>query len=172
MNYLKDKQVYLCGPITAASDDGKGWRNLVTEIVASFGVNVLDPTLQTSDGIGEVGEDKQYFKGLIHARNYELCKEKFFKIVRKDLRAVDKSDFLIFYYDPDLQMVGSVHELVIAHWQRKPILMYVDPSKEDKINPWILTFIKNGCMFTDWEKLRVYLQDIDNGKFNTSYWSL
>jgi hypothetical protein len=172
MGYLNKKTVYLCGSITALADDGQGWRNTLTPTLEGYGLIVDDPTKTTSNNVGEVGDNKLFFRNLVKERNFELLKKEFFPIVRKDLRSVDKADFLICSYDPEVHLVGTIHELVVASLQRKPILLHCEDSKLDKLNPWILTFVKNGCMFTDWNKMLEYLHEIDNHNFNTSYWTL
>ena len=170
MGYLNGKTVYLCGSIADSKDDGVGWRDAVTPILSKFGVIVDDPTKKTING--EVGSDKAHFKKLMESGDFERVKKEFFPIVRRDLRSVDKCDFVIFFYDTKAKLVGSIHELLVAHWQRKPILMFVPPQEVKDMNPWILTFIKNGCTFTNWYEMGTYLKDVDNNVFNTSYWSL
>lgn len=171
-NYLKGKNCYLCGPITAVADDGVGWRNSITSSLLSFGLVVEDPTKKTVNGVGEIKDDKNYFKQLAKEKKVEQLKKEFWPIVRKDLRCVDKSDFLIFGYDPDVPMLGTIHELVIAHQQRKPILMFCAPDKLERLNPWVLTFIKTNCLFTSWEDMMTYLKKVDNHEFDSSYWTL
>ncbi len=172
MEYLKGKMVYLCGPITAVADDGVGWREEITPGLLSFNLNVEDPTKKTANGLGEVKDDKAFFKQMAKDRKFTELKKAFWPIVRKDLRTVDKSDFLIFGYNPDVPMLGTIHELVIAHQQRKPILMYCDDDKVGSLNPWVLTFIKPGCIFTKWSDMFDYLTKVNNGEFDTSHWTL
>ncbi len=172
MGYLQGKTCYLTGPITAVEDDGVGWRKSITTSLEQFGIIVDDPTKNTVNGLGEVGTDKQKFKDMLAQGKIEEVKKEFYPIIRKDLRSVDKSDFLILHYDPAVPMMGTVHELVMAHLQRKPILMHIEKDKVKDINPWILVFIKNGCLFTQWQDMIVYLHGIDSGTFNTSHWTL
>lgn len=165
--------VYLTGPITAANDDGVGWRENITPKLLTYGLIVDDPVKNTVNGVGEVGEDKLKFKKLIKERRFEQARREFFPIVRKDLRSVDKSDFLIFYYDPSIPMFGTIHEIVIAHLQRKPILMFVPDDKVDGINPWVFTFIKSDCLFTSWEAMFIYLDSINRKvAIDYDYWTM
>lgn len=175
MRYLKNKCCYLSGPITAANDDGVGWRQEITPKLIELGLKVYDPTTIT-ESVGEVGKHKLLFKKLIKKRNFKKCKELFWPIARRDLRMVDLSDFLIFFYDPDLPMFGTVDEIVTAsRLQKKPVLMYVPEEKITKINPWSLVLIKEECIFTDWNKLFKYLEKINKTGpkgSQTSYWTL
>lgn len=176
VGYLKDKRVYLSGSITAASDDGQGWRKQISGRLESFGLKVDDPTVNVAGKMGEVGADKAYFKQLLKERKFKEAKEAFWPIARKDLRSVDLADFLIFYYDPDLPMFGTIDELVTAsRLQKKPVLMFISPEKIDKMNIWSLVLIKGDCIFTSWEDMFDYLDKIDkNGPIGAqkSRWTL
>ena len=172
MNYLKNKNVYLAGPIHACKDDGIGWRNMITPFLEKFELDVVDPCKMTINGVGEVKDDKKKIIDLIKAGKFLEAKEQFYPIVRKDLRCVDRSDFIICVYDPTLHMCGTLHELVIAHQQRKPIFLYFDKKNIEKVNPWILTFVKASWIFTDWQEMLDQLKEIDAGHFDSSYWTI
>jgi hypothetical protein len=172
VNYLKDKIVYLCGPIHAAIDDGMGWRNDITPKLQQLGLIVDDPCKKTANGVGEVKDDKKMFIELVKSKNYSEAKKQFYPIIRKDLRSVDKADFLIVVYDPTLHLVGTLHEIFTAHIQRKPILLWYDGKNAEKFNPWTLNFVKENMIFTNWEDMFKYLHIIDGGNFDSSYWTL
>ncbi len=172
MEYLKGKSVYLCGPLHFCKDDGMGWRDKITPKLETYGLSIEDPTKKTACGIGEVKDDKAMFKRLLIEKKFSEAKEVFWPIVRKDLRCVDKADFLIFCYDPSLPTVGTWHEVINASDQKKPILLKYDESQLDHFNPWTLTFIKAGCIFSEWDDMFSYLDKVNNGEFDTSYWTL
>ncbi|HUV84933.1 MAG TPA: nucleoside 2-deoxyribosyltransferase [Methanosarcinales archaeon] len=173
MNYLKGKSVYLAGPISDVSDDGVGWREMITPRMAKFGLHVEDPTKKTINGIGEVKDDKDYFRKLAMEHKFDELKEAFWPIVRKDLRCVDKADFIIAVYDPHAKMCGTIDELRIAKSQKKPILMYCNPDKIDKsFNPWILTFPKKGNFYTSWDAILAKLDEVDTGIFDYDHWTI
>jgi hypothetical protein len=172
MSYLNGKTVYLAGPIHAVYDDGIGWRDYMTLRLEEFGLIIDDPCKKSVDGVGEVSTDKIMFNSLIHDRKIQQLKELFYPIVRKDLRSVDKADFIVVVYDPTIHMCGTIAEIILAHQQRKPILMYIDPEKFDKSNPWIFTYVKTTNVFDSWNDMIVYLHKVDSGVFDTSYWTL
>jgi len=173
MGYLRHKNVYLAGPISDVDDDGVGWREMITPKMAKFGVTVEDPTKKTINGMSEVKDDKDYFKKLAMERKFDELKDAFWPIVRKDLRCVDKADFIIAVYDPHARMCGTIDELRVAKNQQKPILMYCDPAKIDEsFNPWILTFPKKGNFYTDWKDIFATLEDVNNGNFDHNHWTL
>lgn len=172
MTYLNSKSVYLCGPLHACSDDGSSWRNEITPKLKSYGLTVEDPTKKTVNGLGEVGDDKAMFQSLVKQKKFMEAKEAFWPIVRKDLRCVDKADFVIFNYDAYSPTVGTWHELVTAANQKKPILLKYDEKQLDKFNVWVLTFAKSSCIFSEWDDMFSYLDKIDSGILDTSYWTL
>jgi len=171
MSYLTGKTVYLAGPISAVTDnEATTWRNHISNELEKFGCNILDPCKKTI--YGELGDDKKMFQNLIKERKFQEVKEKFYPIVRKDLRMVDKSDFLIVVYDPTIHMCGTLAEVVLGHTQRKPMLLYIAPEHMEKINPWILTYFKVSWIYDDWNNMIEYLKQIDAGHFDTSYWTI
>lgn len=171
MNYLNGKMVYLAGPIKQANDDGIGWREFITTELQKLNIIVSDPCKKTISKT-EIGQDKKIFADLLSEEHFKDLKEAFWPIVRWDLRQVDKCDFVIFNYDPDVNTVGSIHELVVASFEKKPILLKYDKNQLNKFNPWIATFIKEKHFFSDWHSMINYLNDVNNGIFDTSYWVL
>jgi hypothetical protein len=173
MNYLKDKSVYLCGPLHSCSNDGRNWRESITPRLTSYGIKVEDPTKRTINGVGEIGKDKVLFQQLIKEKKFAEAKEKFWPLCRADLRSVDKADFLILNYDAAIASVGTWNEVTNAVGQKKPILLKYDESQLEKLfNVWVLTYIKDGCMFSNWDDMFEYLDKVDKGIFNTSYWTI
>jgi hypothetical protein len=173
MGYLDKKTAYLCGPIKAASDldSNKSWRNSITPILESkYGIKVEDPCKITLGGRGEIGNDKEYFKSLIKTKKFDQLKDEFYKIVRKDLKCVDRADMLIIYHDPNVPTVGTIHELVNASLAKKPILLKYDPEHLENLNPWIFTFIKSNWIFDSWDAMYEYMDMIDSGKLDSSHW--
>tara|TARA_R110000824_G_scaffold12226_7_gene53574 strand:- start:8232 stop:8762 length:531 start_codon:yes stop_codon:yes gene_type:complete len=176
MNYLKGKKAYLSGSILNANDDGVSWRTEITPSLTSMGMEVLDPCQKHialgDDRLNEIGESKKKFRKLILEENFDQVKKEFWPIVRTDLRLVDHCDFVILYQDPSLPTVGTIHELVVATFEKKVILMKYDKEHLETMNPWMATFIKNHHFFATWESMFEYLYDVDAGKLDTSYWVL
>lgn len=170
MHFLKGKTAYLSGNIFGLDNDGKDWRNLVSIRLSKMGINVSNPCLKKTNGSSEIGDDKEKFKKLIMKEKWAELKEQFWIIVRHDLKSVDLADFIILNYIPDIPTIGTVHELVIGNFEKKPILLYYDKSKLDKFNPWICVFIKSHHFFSEWDDLFKYLKEVDRGKKDTSLW--
>jgi len=172
MNYLNGKSVYLCGPIHYQQDSGMPWRESITKKLEEYSIKVLDPTKTSANGMSEVGEDKKLLKELILKENWTELKDAFWPIVRKDLRAVDQADFLICYYDPCMPTIGTIHELVVANFEKKPIFLKYDKSQLGSFNPWLSVLIKTKYFHSSWESLFEHLEQINQGKFDISYWTL
>ena len=172
MNLLKDKTVYLCGSMNLNSDSGVGWREQITPKLLTYGLTVLDPCKKTVMGTGEIGEDKKAFRKLVIQENWEELKERIWPVVRSDLKNVDRSDFLILNYDPEIPTIGTVHELVVANFEKKVILLKYDKEKLEYFNPWMCVFIKKHHFFSEWEGLFSYLEEVNKGKIDTSLWVL
>jgi hypothetical protein len=172
MNYLKGKSVYLCGAMCSLEDSGGAWRNIITPHLTELGIEVVDPTKTTANGVGEVADDKKRFRSLIESENWGQLKEEFWPVVRKDLRAVDKADFIICYYNPTVPTIGTIHELVLASSQKKPIFLKYDVETLGSFNPWMSCLIKTKYFHNNWTDLKIHLSCVDQGNFDTSYWTL
>ena len=169
MNYLKDRVAYLCGPIKDVSDDGTSWRDSITPRLKQYGLGVLDPCKKANDK-EEIGDAKKKFKDIIMREDWKSLKEEFWPVVRWDLRSVDVSDFVIVDYNPEVSTVGSIHELVVANFEKKPILLKYNKSQLDKFNPWIGVFVKEHHFFSSWDDMFKYLDEVDAGRLDTSLW--
>jgi nucleoside 2-deoxyribosyltransferase len=177
MKYLEGKKVYLSGPIAKLGDDGVEWRNSITPILENrFGLEVLDPCqkhIQMGDNrLNEIGESKKRFKRMIIAEEWTKLKKEFWPIVRTDLRLVDHCDFIILDHDPTVPTVGTIHELVVATFEKKVILLKYDREELEHFNPWMATFIKPHHFFAEWDDMLSYLEDVNDGRRDTSYWVL
>jgi len=113
---------------------------------------------------------KKKFRKLIIAEQWDQVKKDFWPIVRTDLRLVDHCDFIILNHDPTVPTVGTIHELVVATFEKKVILLKYEKDQLDKFNPWMATFIKSHHFFSQWEEMFTYLHKVDSGQLDTSYW--
>jgi hypothetical protein len=175
MNYLSKKTTYLVGAIhtTRKHDFGVAWREEITPTIEKrYDVTVLNPCKMSLNGFGEISSDKgiTYFKNLIKEKKYTQVKKEFYSIIRKDMKCVDKSDFIIFYYDPTVPTIGSMHEVVTAINQKTPVLVKCDEELLEHFNPWLLTLIKPQWLFTTWDEMWAYLDKIHTGELDTSWW--
>jgi hypothetical protein len=173
MRYLNGKKVYLSGPIHALNDDGVKWRELITPRLIDFGIEVLDPCKKPPTAnveLIEIGKSKEKFRKLILDKDWKTVKKEFWPIIRFDLRMVDHCDFIIFEYDTSAQMVGTIHELVVATFEKKVILLKYNEDQLKNFNPWIAAFVKDHHFFSKWDDMFEYLEKVNSGEFDTSLW--
>ncbi len=178
MGYLNGKTTYLAGPMFACADDGAGWRDEVTVKLEKLGIKVENPVKKTlQNGQTEVDEDKRTFKRLVKERKFNELREMFEPIGHADLRCVDKADFLVVVYSARLPMFGTIHEVVKACEQKKPILVKIDENdvNDGIVNPWLTVITKPSCWFLTWDAMFEHLNAVDRMEkpaYNPRYWTL
>jgi hypothetical protein len=164
-NYLHGARVYLAGPMdfVASRETEKrfGWRSRVKEFLERLGVTVFDPWEKPRiRGLLEYGkEDAKTIKNRDRwtfattaegaATRAELA-EYFWETVHIDLRMVDISDFVIAYCPTDIYSVGTVHEIIVARSQHKPVLFVSPPTERNSSGTpslWYLPLIGSESFF-------------------------
>ncbi len=172
MGYLQGKTVYLAGPMLSVADDGIGWRDHIRPMLEDFGLIILDPTRKTTEESCEIADDKAKFKKMAIEGDFYKLREDFSPVARWDLRSVDKSDFIIVSFNFAVPTFGTVDEIVTASMQRKPIIFHYNKSQQNLFNPWTTVRVHPSCLFTDWDDVKKYLDEVDSGNFNKKYWTL
>lgn len=138
---LRDARVYLSGPMdfvaSRAVEKKTGWRNRLGQFLREMGVTVFDPWNKPEvRGMHEYGREGEgttdirrvwtYKRGPEGAKDRAKIAESFWPALHIDLRMVDTSDFVICYCPTNIYSVGTVHEIILARQQRKPVL-FVSP---------------------------------------------
>ena len=141
-HFLRGARVYLSGPmdfVASRADEKKlGWRNRVGDFLRSMGAVVFDPWFKPSvRGLHEYGLEDLKSADARETWSFEpgqqgdearaACAEKFWETLHIDLRMVDTSDFTIAYVPTNIYSVGTVHEIVLARQQLKPVLFVSPP---------------------------------------------
>lgn len=141
-NYLAGARVYLSGPMDFVASRAKekkfGWRTRVSEFLKIYGVTVFDPWNKPNiRGLYEYGKEgintirtRERWSFTDEEEGIEArgeCASTFWETLHIDLRMVDISDFNIVYCPTNIYSVGTVHEIVTARQQRKPVL-FVSPK--------------------------------------------
>ena len=141
-NILSDATVYLSGPMdfVASRKEEKefGWRNRISQFVREYGVTVYDPWYKPEvNGMPHYGKEDEFSTNKRNSWTYEntkqgdrtraeLCSE-FWPTLHIDLRMTDTADFLIAFVPTNIYSVGTVHEIVMARAQHKPVLFVSPP---------------------------------------------
>jgi hypothetical protein len=141
-NVLSGATVYLSGPMdfVASRQEEKefGWRNRVGQFLKRYGVTVYDPWNKPPvAGLAHYGKEDEFSTNKRNDWTYddsekgdktraELCDE-FWPTLHIDLRMTDTADFLVAYCPTNIYSVGTVHEIVMARLQHKPVLFVTPP---------------------------------------------
>jgi hypothetical protein len=139
---LSGATVYLSGPMdfVASREEEKkyGWRNRVATFLKHCGVTVYDPWNKPPvAGLAHYGKEDEFSTNKRNNWTYadsregdrtraELCAE-FWPTLHIDLRMTDTADFLVAFCPTNVYSVGTVHEIVMARLQHKPVLFVSPP---------------------------------------------
>lgn len=165
MSLLINTQSYLAGAMNFADDDGIGWRQEFKKLANESRLPTVffDPT-DKPEGLGDnVGDEKAYAKKLRKVGDWDALTEHVKAFRRIDLRAVDKSDYLVVSVDPTVHMFGTIHEIVLAANQSKPIFAITCGGKE-KASDWLFSLVRHEEMFDNVNDLVDHLVKIDTGQ--------
>jgi hypothetical protein len=115
-----------------------GWRTRVGAFLRRFGTTVYDPWNKPPvAGMGHYGKEDEFTARKREQWTYddseegdrirsELCEE-FWPTAHIDLRMTDTADFVVAYCPTNIYSVGTVHEIVTARSQHKPVLLVSAP---------------------------------------------
>ena len=157
MDYLKNKKVYLSGPIEF--DEGN-WREPVIEKLQShFGMSVYDP----------FSDPKQQWKEKIHEakknKDYSYMRDLAKKFVLKDLTQVNRSDVLIAYLPYKVPTIGTHTEIIKSLDNNTPTIL-ICPQGKENLPVWYFGMADLDMMFGSWNEVFSYLSDVDKGVFS------
>jgi nucleoside 2-deoxyribosyltransferase len=153
---------YLAGPIELdTSDGGQSWRNTITPTLDDAGISVQDPckTEPLATGMDVVTAQDQ-FNRWIKGGRYDLFADKFRDVVEKDMRMVDRSDFIVVHLFPNIGTTGTIHEMARAWRLKKPIYL-VYYGAVSSISKWalFLTTDSGGKVFPNKKQLTDFIAD-------------
>ena len=142
IDLLSGSTVYLSGPMdfVASRKEEKefGWRNRVSQFLDQYGVRIFDPwNKPMPKGMGHYGKEDEFSASKRDSWSFadsrdgdrtraELSSE-FWPTLHIDLRMTDTADFLVAFVPTNVYSVGTVHEIVMARLQHKPVLFVSPP---------------------------------------------
>ena len=167
LNNYASFHVYLAGPIDFVEDAGKGFRGELTKKLMKLGVKknmILDPTDKpvTYSGYKDFDTEKEHYYSLRKHRQWDELEKLAQMTMHVDLRLVDKSDLIIAVINPDVPMFGTIHEVVQARQQKKPVLL-IDPRGREGTSIWALGLVGYKHIFNTIDEAVDYLKDILDG---------
>ena len=120
-----------------AEEKKVGWRNRITQFLHRYGTTVYDPWNKPDvAGMKHYGKEDEFSTEARYAWDYEGEKgdrvraklsNEFWATLHIDLRMTDTVDFLVAYCPTNIYSVGTVHEIVMARLQHKPVLFVSPP---------------------------------------------
>lgn len=156
--------VYLAGPIDFVADRGIGFRKELREKLMKIGLErhmILDPTEKPVDYLGHKDFDveKDFYYSLRKHEHWEDLEKLARMTMHVDLRLVDKSDVIIAVLNPDVPMFGTIHEIVAARQQKKPVLL-IDPRGIEGTSIWAIGLVGHRTIFKTIDEAVDYLNDV------------
>jgi len=172
-NLYKSK-VYLAGNIQHTVDSVV-WREELTVPLEKMGIITLNPRVNCF--LNQISEDDEVIKRLrldILNENYDAVSDSVKQIIRRDLRMVDVADFIIVNLEPTMPTFGTVHEIILASTQRKPIFFRINDKKDFPI--WFFGLFDHNLIFNTFGEIIEYLWNInyslDVHELNNKYWKV
>jgi nucleoside 2-deoxyribosyltransferase len=156
-NMLSGLRCYLAGPIEYSDSEQKNFfdHSDLENFLVSLNVKTLNPRKISFEGISEIQDRKKFFEN----EDFEEIRRQMKIIVRKDLRSVDISDFVIAYLPKDVKTTGTIHEIIEGDKQQKPVLILC-PEGIKHIPSWFFGILPIRYFFDSIENLKDYLKKI------------
>lgn len=173
MNILNKTKVYLAGNLENANTNTNTWRDYIKDELKSLNITFLSPLEHMFTDDMPEDEDNQFTVKTLRANgDFDAVHLHMKKIIRKDLRLVDISDFFIFNIDIKTPTYGTMHELVLASQQRKPVFISVGNKHQCPL--WIMGLFSHKYIYNNVEEIVNILKEIDCGKvsINNNRWRL
>ena len=90
-----------------------------------------------------------------------------------DLNLVDRSDFIVAHFIPDVASWGSAEELVTAIRMKKPVFLSIEGGKK-KTPLWIMGMLPHKYIYNNVNEIIDKIKEIDSGrkKIDNERWRL
>lgn len=157
--------VYLAGPMEFAEDGGVQWRSEIEgKLANSLGVqpnNILNPCCKPNV-YGEaktLSDEVAVQQRLRAAEDWDQLESDMKRIMTIDLRMVDRSDIVIAYLPHNVRIAGTVHEIISARNQKKPVVAIV-PDGLRSMSGWLMALIGHKRCFKSVDEAVAYLTSV------------
>ncbi len=174
--------VYLAGPIDFDPAGGAVWRLKWTQGLIEMGLpetHILSPTKKPLAGATfNLDNEAEIAADCRSRQDWDGIEEIIGQIAHIDLRLVDKSDLILVHFPLDKDgkrvfTVGTIHEIVVARQQRKPVYVVWEGGKETA-SGWLMWLVGHRNIFGTFEDLMKHLKSVADGKaaYNAKDWLL
>ena len=147
-----DVYIYLCGPMDYATDGGRGWREEIIEKLLELGFQrrqILNPCQKPISSAGhKMSDEVKLMNTYREVGDWEGMERLMKKIMNIDLRMVDKSDIIISNLSFDVKTTGTIHEIVQARQQHKPVYV-IDTQGMEHVSGWMIGLVGVDRIHTD-----------------------
>ena len=171
MNLLAETRCTVIGHMQYAN--GRDIREHINQQITSMNIKLFDHYKQPF--LMDVNEDEETHDELrLALKNGEYDKVEAYKEIRSyDLSLIDRSDFVIFVYDPDVVTCGSWEEFFTANRMKKPIF-FVNVRGKSATPMWVFWTMPHKYIYNSVEEVIEKLQKIDQGKIpiDSERWKL
>ena len=160
--------VYLSGPIDFDPSGGTKWRTKWAAELAKLGFKrelILSPTKKPLSGSDyDVDNEADLIRAAREKQNWEEMERVVSEIMHIDLRMTDKADLILARFPVDEKgnrvfTVGTIHEIIEARRQHKPVMVVWDGGKKTA-SGWLMTLVGHQNVFGTFEELKKRLQQI------------
>lgn len=167
MARLRGCRCYLGGSMDRVVDGGVGYRSEIKSKLQSLGIKFFDPTDKCIKGLMPECEARKLIAAAKMVEDYDTIAHIIKPIRCVDLRAVDRSDFMIVYLDG--QGFGTIEELVLGNRQKKPIII-INKGGKQKAPNWLFAMLPHEYIFGCIDDAVAYIKEIDNSNNNLNRW--
>ena len=171
MGSLQNTRCTVIGHMQYAN--GREIRERIGQQLDMKGVKLFDHYQQPF--IMDVNENEETHNELrIALKNGDYDKVEAYKEIRSyDLSLIDRSDFVIFVYDPEVVTCGSWEEFFTANRMKKPIF-FVNVRGKNATPMWVFWTIPHKYIYDSVESVMEILQDINTEKvpIDSERWKL
>ena len=171
-NLLEKTRTYLVGHMQYVS--GQEWRSHVQSELEKLNIVVYNPYKKPF--VKDVEEDekarletaKNMLDGKFNKVSKRMCEIRAF-----DLNLVDRSDFIVAHFIPDVASWGSAEELVTAIRMKKPVFLSIEGGKK-KTPLWIMGMLPHKYIYNNVNEIIDKIKEIDSGrkKIDNERWRL
>lgn len=175
IDILKRARCYLIGNLESESlSFALDWRIRFAHEVKDMGIICLNPLEKMFSNFKEESFTfREEMFAALRDNDFDKVHKSMQEVRRRDLAAVDRSDFVVAYLNPLKPTFGSVEELSLAVSQNKHIFLVINGGK-NKCPLWLAGMIKPKFLYNNLDEVILELRKINSGDMDADneHWRL